>query len=136
MRAMALPALGKMVGHSLNGKLVVRTRLRFSYLRVTALAVNSNGKCAVSGSIDGKLKVWDVTNGVQRYELKGHRDTIRSVAITPDGKRAASASGDRTIKVWDLNKGSEILTLAGHSKGVNSIAITSDGTRAVLGLIR
>src|SRR4029453_4986547 len=33
--AMALPGLGKMVGHSLNGKLVVKTRLRLSYLRLT-----------------------------------------------------------------------------------------------------
>jgi hypothetical protein len=30
MRAIALPAFGKMVGQSLNGRLVVRTRLRFS----------------------------------------------------------------------------------------------------------
>ena len=35
MSAIALPALGKMVGHSLNGKLVVKTRLRLSYLRLT-----------------------------------------------------------------------------------------------------
>ena len=30
MRALALPALGKMVGQSLKGKLVVSTTLRFS----------------------------------------------------------------------------------------------------------
>jgi hypothetical protein len=35
MRAMALPAFGKMVGHSLKSELVVSTRLRFSYRRVT-----------------------------------------------------------------------------------------------------
>ncbi len=35
MSAVAVAALGKMVGQSLKGKLVVNTRLRFSYLRLT-----------------------------------------------------------------------------------------------------
>jgi preprotein translocase subunit SecF len=35
MRAVAVAALGKMVGHSLNGRLVVSARLRRSYLRLT-----------------------------------------------------------------------------------------------------
>jgi WD40 repeat protein len=99
--------------------------------RVSAVAVTPDAKCAVSGSCDQTLKVWDLESGKELQTLAGHSDSVAAVAVTPDGKRAVSASRDQTLKVWELESGKELQTLAGHSGGVNGVAVTPDGKRAV-----
>jgi WD40 repeat protein len=117
----------------MNGKTLFT--LRGHVEPVTCVVVSSDGKLAVSASIDCTLKVWDLNQGQLLHNLEGHSLTIASVAITPDGRRAVSASGDGTLKVWDLKRGVEIYTLAGHGGPVSSVAITPDGRRAVSGAL-
>ena len=64
-----------------------------------------DGRCAVSGSEDQTVRVWDLRSGVCLRTLKGHSDTVSSVSVTPDGRRAVSGSFDRTLRVWDLEIG-------------------------------
>lgn len=90
-----------------------------------------DGQCAISGSYDDTLKVWDLESGSELFTLRGHTNWVNEVAVTPDRQRAVSASQDNTLKLWDLNSGAELLTLRGHTEQVNAVAVTSDGRRAV-----
>ncbi len=75
---------------------------------VTSVALTSNGRYAVSGSVDKTLRVWDIETGEELHTLRGHRDAIRAVAVISDDRLAVSVSADEMIKVWDLESGAEI----------------------------
>jgi WD40 repeat protein/serine/threonine protein kinase len=98
---------------------------------VHAVALTSDGRCAISGSGDGTLRVWDLEGNRSARSLARHTGPIKAVAITPDGRRAVSASSDHTLRVWDLESGRSLRTLRGHSNPVSHITITSQGCRAI-----
>ena len=81
----------------------------------------------MSGSYDYTLKIWNLANGAQIKELKGHNDYVASVAISPDGKILASGSGDKTIKIWNLENGAQLKQLKGPSDSIWSVTFSPDG---------
>ncbi len=100
-------------------------------LRVNAVVVSADGKLAVSASVDGTLKVWDLETGRLKRTLAGHAGSVDSVAITPDGRRTVSASDDTNLKVWDLETGSTVHTLSGHKNVVSAVSIFKDGQQEI-----
>ena len=101
---------------------------------VYAVAVTSDGTTAVSGGIDGTVRVWDLATGDQRAEFVGHGRWVLSVAVTADGTIAVSGGRhDGMVRVWDLATGRQRAELTGHADGVRSVAVTPDGTTAVSG---
>jgi WD40 repeat protein/serine/threonine protein kinase len=98
---------------------------------VQAAALTPDGRCAISGSWDRTLRVWDLESGQSVRTLKGHTNLVHAVAVTPDGDCAISASSDRTLRVWDLESGRSVRTLEGHKDRVNAVAVTPDGNRAI-----
>ena len=83
---------------------------------VHAVALTPDGRCAISGSWDGTLRVWDLEEGQSVRTSKVTAGWVNSVAITPDAS-AVSASSDRTLRVWDLESGQSMHTLEGHKDG-------------------
>ena len=73
------------------------------------VAFSRDGRTLASGNIDGKVRLWDVTDPVRPRQL-GHpltSDTsgngLVSVALSPDGRTLASGNGDSTIRLWDVS---------------------------------
>src|SRR5437763_1082760 len=85
---------------------------------VESVAVTAVGTRAVSASLDGTLRVWDLATGKTVPTLKGHTVTVYGVAVTPDGTRAVSAASDETLRMWDLATGKSVATLEGHAGSV------------------
>ena len=100
---------------------------------VTAVAITSDGKRAISGAEDDTCIVWDLRSGEALQTLKGHTNSALAVAITADGKRAISGSRDKTCIVWDLQSGETLQILKGHTNYVSTVAISADGKRAISG---
>ncbi|KAG9391581.1 serine/threonine-protein kinase WNK4 [Carpediemonas membranifera] len=94
---------------------------------VTSLTFSQDGKMLVSGSLDNKVRVWDVDSGKFRT-LAGHTNNVNSVAISPDGKFIVSGSKDCTINVWDAESCSRVQTLKGHTGWVASVVFSPDST--------
>jgi hypothetical protein len=61
----------------------------------------SDGRRALSGSMDNTLRLWDLESGDSRM-LEGHTKGVTTVALLPDGRRALSGSYDCTLRLWDL----------------------------------
>ncbi len=62
--------------------------------RITALAVSADGRRAVSASMDGEVRLWDLAarRELGVLDLGLERDAAMSVAITPDGERFAAGT--------------------------------------------
>ena len=80
---------------------------------VYGLTVMSNSFLA-SGSTDGRIRIWNVSNQSVITTLLGHASRIRSLIMLENGI-LASGSEDKTIKFWNLETGQCTQTLRGHT---------------------
>jgi WD40 repeat protein len=85
-----------------------------------------DGKQALSASMDGTLRLWNLTTGKEVRKLDAHAGGACSVDVSPDGKLAVSGGADRTLRLWDLAKGKEVRTFKGHTD-VCMALFTPDG---------
>lgn len=46
-----------------------------------------DGRYAVTGSFDRKVRVWELVTGRLVRTLEGHTDWVTGIAVTVDGKR-------------------------------------------------
>jgi hypothetical protein len=108
---------------------------------IGCVAFSPDGRRALTGSRDGKLRLWDVDSGSLLRTLVGHTEYVRAIAFLPDGQGAISGSLDNTLRQWDLESGKEVRRFA---LGVNSssssldrrlvtVAVSGDGLRALCG---
>jgi WD40 repeat protein len=100
---------------------------------VNSTAFSPDGRCIISGSDDGTVKVWDSVSGQCIHSLNEHNSSVTSVAFSPDGKHIVSGSHDHTVKLWDSQSGHCIHSLSEHSSRVTSVAFSPDGKHIVSG---
>ncbi|KAF3228321.1 hypothetical protein TWF106_007353 [Orbilia oligospora] len=91
---------------------------------VTSVNISSDGICVVSGSVDGTIKIWDVSGNCLNT-FGDNNYSIRSVTIS-NNEHIASGLERGPVKIWDSN-GNLLKTLYGHKSGVNSVAFSNDG---------
>jgi WD40 repeat protein/tetratricopeptide (TPR) repeat protein len=81
---------------------------------------------AMSGSDDGKAKIWDLPSGRQVLSLD-NKQKVSTVAFAPNGKTALSATQNGDINLWTIPSGAQYKTLRGHNKRVTQAVFTDDG---------
>ena len=65
------------------------------------LSLSHQGDRVITGTEDGKAKIWSAETGGELLELNEHTDKIRSVAFSPDGTEMATTSDDCTVATCD-----------------------------------
>ncbi|KAI9018687.1 WD40-repeat-containing domain protein [Phycomyces nitens] len=63
-----------------------------------------------SGTLDGKIRMWDLRTGQTHRTLPGHNGPVTSLQF--DEVHLVSGSTDKTIRIWDLRTGSVFDTLS------------------------
>lgn len=87
-----------------------------------------DGRLAVTGHWDGRVRLWDVAGDKLLRVLKGHRGQVMSVDIDAAGHVALSTGYDATVRRWDLRTGRCVATHpAGRSTWLNPIRLSADG---------
>ena len=81
---------------------------------------------AMSGSDDGKAKLWDLPSGKQILSLD-NKDDVGTVAFDPYGRRALSATEKGDINLWTMPTGAQEKTLRGHSNYITQAVFTENG---------
>ena len=91
------------------------------------VAVSDDGESIASASADGLICLWNGRTGVVKFNLRGHKDEIRSLVFSCDSKNLVSASDDRTVRIWDTARKGEERVLYGHTDWVRSAVLSRDG---------
>jgi periodic tryptophan protein 2 len=69
---------------------------------MSSLTYSSDGNFLVTGSYDGKVKVWNVINGFCILTFSEHTSGVTSVAFSRNKKFFVSASLDGTVRAFDM----------------------------------
>ncbi|MHC5185166.1 MAG: LamG-like jellyroll fold domain-containing protein, partial [Planctomycetota bacterium] len=94
----------------------------------SCLAFSPDSERIVSGSTDGKIKVWNLAKGEEIMRF-GKGAGVLSVVFSPDGRRIASCGFGTEIKVWDAASGAELMSLIGHGPIITCVVFSPDGKR-------
>jgi len=114
-----------------------RSRFGEGMTRINSLAISPNGRTLVAGSgtLDGRIKLLDITEKLPReiVTLRGPRGVVNAVAVSPDNKRVAAGGEDRTLRVWEAGpnfREDATNQLPGHTGTIRAIAFAADSQSA------
>jgi Prp8 binding protein len=70
---------------------------------VTAVSVAHDGMTAYSGSLDGKVRAYDLRRPDEvSLELSGHQDIVTALRLSPAGDALLSNAMDNVLRCWDV----------------------------------
>lgn len=73
--------------------------------RVTSASFSPDGKLLVTASIDGTVRVWDISTGGVLCEFKAGDNKFSTAHFSGDGQLVKATSGDGEVFVWDVHTG-------------------------------
>jgi WD40 repeat protein len=68
----------------------------------TAIDAIHGGKYVVTGSDDGTVRIWNVSDGSELSRFNPGCGMIRAVRVLPDGQRVLCTGSDGTLRLWRL----------------------------------
>lgn len=96
---------------------------------VTRAIFSPDGSTIASSSLDGTIRLWQVSDGTLIHTLAGHTAGVHSLSFSPDGNILASASDDRTVRLWDTQNGDQVKSLSNSIMGIPlEVVFSPDGS--------
>ncbi|GAB4309553.1 MAG: hypothetical protein Kow0097_10640 [Candidatus Bipolaricaulota bacterium] len=104
---------------------------------VTAAAFSPDLTLLATGSLDGRIRLWDVSSGDLVATLESTGAALRPVLFSPDGRAIAARVGDEGIQLWDVMTGRPTVLVRGLTTPLafsptGEVLAVADGPRIVL----
>lgn len=87
---------------------------------VTCLVAVRTPERLLSGSEDGRLRLWNTSTGETLREFD-HGAAVTAVAVSPDGKRLASVGMTGVIRLWNADDGAMIAETKGDPRTARAL---------------
>jgi WD40 repeat protein len=97
-----------------------------------AAYLSTDGRLALSGGVDGAVRVWDTASGACVNVLAGHSGPVSALQLSPDGTRVLAADHEG-LHVWDMERGTRLRSVEGMSAILDRAVLTADGERVLFG---
>jgi len=94
---------------------------------VTAVAISSDSKYAVSAAQDKTLRVWETASAKCVQILRGHSAAVLSLLLLPGGRSCVSAGADRVMRLWNIQTGECLREFSGQPGKIGAIVSSPDG---------
>jgi WD40 repeat protein len=111
----------------LNGAKTFLLREHVGYHSPVALA--DDGRYAFTGTQDGRVTRWDLSEHRRVGAFEGHRGQVCALAVTPDGRFCVSGGFDASVRLWAAETGQCLAILTGHLHWVLGVAVSADARR-------
>lgn len=99
---------------------------------VRCVLFSPNGKCAVSGSMDRTIRVWNVESGEELNLPMTARGSVVTMAFFPDGSQLVSGSLDGGVIIWDMtHQSAPPVVFGGHEDRVWAIDVSPDAAKII-----
>lgn len=109
-------------------------RHSFSYSDIgQKLSFSPNGELLVSVSDNGKIYIWQVSDGLLFKVIDSYTSHNQGIKFSPNGQVLASGWEDGTVRLWKVSDGSLVQTIFGEMEQLNSIDFSNDGQVIVIG---
>jgi RNA polymerase sigma factor (sigma-70 family) len=72
---------------------------------VQAVSLTADSNLLAAGSMDKKVRIWDLRTNKLLQTLEGIQGIVRSVRFSPDGKTVAAGADDGVIYLWNVTTG-------------------------------
>ncbi|KAJ2824317.1 hypothetical protein GGI24_003442, partial [Coemansia furcata] len=105
---------------------------------VKALAYSGHRRMVISGGLDRKIKLWDLSQGglvtsLQEFGDASVSSSVYTLACNMQGSLVVSGSPEKLIRVWDTRAGHQITTLSGHTDHIRAVLLSADSELVLSG---
>ncbi|MBF0516940.1 MAG: WD40 repeat domain-containing protein, partial [Nitrospirae bacterium] len=101
--------------------------------KITALAVFSDNRHAITASDDKTLRFWDIATGKCIRVFEGHTGAVTSLSLTVDNRSVVSAGADGTIRQWDVISGECVHVIKASKDTITAVVTVADNRRILCG---
>ncbi|MEM1369764.1 MAG: DnaJ domain-containing protein [Cyanobacteria bacterium P01_H01_bin.15] len=111
-------------------------RIKLDRIKVTAIALNSNGQTLAWGAANGRLEYWRISNSqvlsvLSKPSLLKSLSPVITLAISPNRQWLICARQNKDLEIWQLSTGRKLLTLPNLPNPAKVIAISPNSRRFV-----
>ena len=94
---------------------------------IPVVAYFPDGSKIASGTLEGKIHVWDAFTGQHITSYTGHTgertENVTNIDFNPDGSILASSGTDRMIRLWNTATGQQLRTIEEHVDPVHGDSV-------------
>jgi WD40 repeat protein len=97
---------------------------------VYCVAFSRDGTLLAAGGSEGRVRIWNVSNGNEKWLSRDLGWPVRSLSFSPDGNKIAVAGGELqrgTAVLFDVESGAEGRTLDRHAGAITTVIFSGDG---------
>jgi len=100
---------------------------------MTCAALSPDGATYVTGSGDGKVRLWDANSGTLIRTFAGRGHSLTAIAYSPDGSKVLAGNVDGAARLWNVSTGDALRIFSGHTGSITSVAFSPDGSKVLTG---
>jgi WD40 repeat protein len=101
--------------------------------RVREVAFSPVEPIFASGSSDGSIRLWNLTDGKVLHVLMRHHYGVIALDFSPSGKLLASGGIDNKINLWNVSSGEHLQLWSVYPHGVIDLKWSPDGKTLAVG---